>query len=106
MHDNVIYLKFMVHKRVVCVVEPHVIHFYRSYYQPWKDLSLELTDLQKMEEHHACQSLLPIFSNALQGSSVKLSGLSCLDVQESGLFSREKNIVLRTQQYVGMSDAT
>ncbi|XXG86023.1 hypothetical protein AAC387_Pa11g1011 [Persea americana] len=37
-----------------------------SYYQPWKDRSLELTDLQKMEEHHACQSLLVIFSNALQ----------------------------------------
>ncbi|RVW99703.1 hypothetical protein CK203_021465 [Vitis vinifera] len=30
----------------------------RSFYQPWKDLTSEPTDLQKMDELHACQSLL------------------------------------------------
>lgn len=103
-HEAVTYLKFIL-QLLVCVAEPYVFHIYRSYYQPWKDRSLELTDLQKMEEHHACQSLLVIFSNALQVSSVELSGLSRRDVQESGLFAWEKNIVLRTQECVGMSDA-
>ncbi|KAL5548345.1 hypothetical protein UlMin_003576 [Ulmus minor] len=36
-----------------------------SFYQPWKDLSLELSDSQKMDELHACQTLLSTMSSLL-----------------------------------------
>ncbi|KAM7489664.1 hypothetical protein LguiB_027148 [Lonicera macranthoides] len=36
-----------------------------SYYQPWKNLSFEATDGEKMDEIHACQILLLLLSNLL-----------------------------------------
>ncbi|XP_077224093.1 ribosome 60S biogenesis amino-terminal protein isoform X2 [Tasmannia lanceolata] len=65
-----------------------------SYYQPWKDLSSELTNLQEMDEYHACQSILIIFANALGGKSLGLPVLSCGDVENSGLFAWERNTFL------------
>ncbi|XP_043690978.1 uncharacterized protein LOC122641755 isoform X2 [Telopea speciosissima] len=64
-----------------------------SFYQPWKDLSSELTDLQKLEEHHACQALLVIFSNALGVRSLDLPILSYEDVENSGLFLWERSML-------------
>ncbi|KAI9084395.1 hypothetical protein K1719_033585 [Acacia pycnantha] len=45
-----------------------------SFYQPWKDPSLEQTDAQMMEQYHACQSLLLIISNVLSGRKGVRSG--------------------------------
>ncbi|KAJ4982168.1 hypothetical protein NE237_033005 [Protea cynaroides] len=64
-----------------------------SFYQPWKDLSSELTDFQKLEEHHACQALLVIFSNALEVRSSDLPILSYEDVENSGLFLWERSML-------------
>ncbi|KAI9071368.1 hypothetical protein K1719_046668 [Acacia pycnantha] len=40
-------------------------------YQPWKDPSLEQTDEQMMEQYHACQMLLLIISNVLDGRKLE-----------------------------------
>ncbi|XP_042478161.1 uncharacterized protein LOC122059441 isoform X2 [Macadamia integrifolia] len=64
-----------------------------SFYQPWKDLSSELTDLQKLQEHHACQALLVIFSNALGVRPLDLPILSYEDVDNSGLFQWERSML-------------
>ncbi|KAJ0962898.1 hypothetical protein J5N97_028020 [Dioscorea zingiberensis] len=70
-----------------------------SYYQPWKDLSSSRgTNIEVMEEKHACQSLLMIFSNALGGEPLGLPPLSHQDVEVSELFEWEKqNFLQRTQ---------
>lgn len=65
----------------------------RSFYGPWKDLSLEVTDLQKMDELHACQTLLVIFANVLSRKPVDSQVLSPLDVEKSGVFEWEKSII-------------
>lgn len=67
--------------------------FYRSFYQPWKDLSLELTDSQKLDELHACQTLLFVMSNVL--GSMNSESLRSLteDVQKIDSFEREKGIL-------------
>ncbi|KAF6168052.1 hypothetical protein GIB67_011437 [Kingdonia uniflora] len=64
-----------------------------SFDQPWEDFSSELTDLQKMDELHACQSLLIIFSNYLDGNSSNSQALSHLDVESWGIFTLERNII-------------
>ncbi|KDO62635.1 hypothetical protein CISIN_1g0000572mg, partial [Citrus sinensis] len=64
-----------------------------SFYQPWKDLSLELTDLQKIDELHACQTLLVIISNVLGKKSLDSQVLSCLDDKISSVFSWERSII-------------
>ncbi|XP_035543314.1 uncharacterized protein LOC108983821 isoform X4 [Juglans regia] len=67
-----------------------------SYYQPWKDLSLELTDLQKMDELHACQTLLVIFANALRKKPSDLQVLSSQDMETSGVYEWERSIIKET----------
>lgn len=69
-----------------------------SYYRPWEDRSSLFTDTQKMEEQHACQTLLMIFSDSVQRSSLDLPVLSCQDVENSGLFAWERNLILTTEQ--------
>ncbi|XP_061372643.1 uncharacterized protein LOC133315092 [Gastrolobium bilobum] len=64
-----------------------------SFYQPWKDHSLELTDLQKMEEFHACLTLLVIVSNVLGGKKLESACLSPLDLERSGLFQWERSLL-------------
>ncbi|OVA06085.1 hypothetical protein BVC80_91g1 [Macleaya cordata] len=64
-----------------------------SFDQPWKDSSSELTDLQKVDEYHACQTLLLVFSNALRGKSLDLPVLSHRDLEDSGVFAWERNIL-------------
>ncbi|XP_042949109.1 uncharacterized protein LOC122281567 isoform X5 [Carya illinoinensis] len=64
-----------------------------SYYQPWKDLSLELTDLQKMDELHTCQTLLVIFANALRKKPSDLQVLSSQDMETSGVYEWERSII-------------
>ncbi|KAF5201938.1 Nucleolar pre-ribosomal-associated protein [Thalictrum thalictroides] len=54
----------------------------------------ELTELQNMEERHACEELLLIFSNALKGKSSKSQLLSHLDLNACGVFTWERNILV------------
>ncbi|KAF4381822.1 hypothetical protein F8388_008998 [Cannabis sativa] len=63
-----------------------------SFYQPWKDLCLELTDLQKIDELHACQILLHIMAHLL--GSPQSEGLQSLveEVQRVDAFEWEKYI--------------
>ncbi|KAL5804145.1 hypothetical protein ACOSQ3_030945 [Xanthoceras sorbifolium] len=64
-----------------------------SFYQPWKDLSSEPTDLQKMDELHACQTLLVIISNVLGKKSLDSQVLSCQDFEISSVFEWERSII-------------
>ncbi|KAJ7014998.1 hypothetical protein NC653_004328 [Populus alba x Populus x berolinensis] len=65
----------------------------KSFYQPWKDLSCELSESQRMYEQHACQSLLVIITNVLgKKSSDDTRVLSLEDVENSGLFKWERTI--------------
>ncbi|KAH1197429.1 Nucleolar pre-ribosomal-associated protein 1 [Glycine max] len=64
-----------------------------SFYQPWKDDSLELTDSQKMEEYHACLTLLVIVSNVLGGKKLESASLSPVDLEKSGLFQWERSLL-------------
>lgn len=66
---------------------------FRSFYQPWKDDSLELTDSQKMEEYHACLTLLVIISNVLGAKKLESASLSPVDLEKSGLFQWERSLL-------------
>lgn len=65
----------------------------RSFYQPWKDLTSEPTDLEKMDELHACQSLLVVISNFLGKKSLDAPFLSHQDVENSGVYKWERSII-------------
>lgn len=67
--------------------------FFRSYYQPWKNLSAELSDLEKLEELHACQGLLVLFSTVLRRKSFDFHFLSIQDVENSGVFKWERSLL-------------
>jgi nucleolar pre-ribosomal-associated protein 1 len=54
---------------------------------------LELTELQKLDEQHACQTLLVIFANGLRNKSLDLQVLSPLDVERCGVYEWEKSIL-------------
>ncbi|PIA27458.1 hypothetical protein AQUCO_07700016v1 [Aquilegia coerulea] len=56
------------------------------------DIASEFTELQKLEEHHACEELLMIFSNALEGKSSKSQLLSHPDLNDC--FSWERNMLV------------
>ncbi|KAM7519592.1 hypothetical protein LguiB_018554 [Lonicera macranthoides] len=65
-----------------------------SYYQPWKDLSFESTDGEKMDEIHACQTLLLILANLLYKKkqlSLHSQLLSPQDLENSGVLQWERN---------------
>ncbi|KAK9146056.1 hypothetical protein Sjap_005959 [Stephania japonica] len=68
-----------------------------SYYKPWEDLISTQTELEKIEERHACQTLLVIFSNALKGKAFGLGLLPILthqDLAKSGVFEWERSILI------------
>ncbi|KAI3986665.1 hypothetical protein MKX01_014203 [Papaver californicum] len=64
-----------------------------SFDRPWEDSSSELTELQKLDEYNACETILLIFSNAVGGRSVNLPVLSHQDLNDSGVFTWERNIL-------------
>ncbi|XP_008458089.1 uncharacterized protein LOC103497624 isoform X3 [Cucumis melo] len=67
-----------------------------TFYQPWKDYSLELTNLQKMDEVHACQTLQLVISNILSKKPLDLQFLLPQDIEISRVFEWERNLI-RTQ---------
>ncbi|KAK1582320.1 hypothetical protein Q3G72_013962 [Acer saccharum] len=64
-----------------------------SFYKPWKNLSSEPTDLQKMDELHACQTLVVILSNILGKKSSNSRVLSCQDFEICSVFEWERSII-------------
>ncbi|GAV68651.1 Npa1 domain-containing protein [Cephalotus follicularis] len=63
-----------------------------SFYQPWENLSFELTVLDKMDEFHACQTLLVMILNAGK-KSLDLQGILPEDLENSGLYKWERSII-------------
>lgn len=68
-------------------------NLYRAFYQPWKDLTQGQTGSQKMEELHACHSLLDIVSNVLGKRPSELLVSSTYDVDRFGAFEWERSIM-------------
>lgn len=64
-----------------------------SFYQPWKDLSSELSDLQKIDELHACQTLLLFFANMLGKKSLDSRFLLHKTLESCGVFKWEKSLI-------------
>ncbi|XVF18198.1 hypothetical protein REPUB_Repub11eG0001000 [Reevesia pubescens] len=64
-----------------------------SFEQPWKDHSSELTSLEKIDELHACQTLLLMISNVLWRKSSDFLAFSLQDVENSGVFKWERSII-------------
>lgn len=62
----------------------------RSFYQPWADHATERTDLEKIDESHACQKLLVIISGVLRKNASDNELLSLQELESSGLFERER----------------
>lgn len=67
--------------------------WYRSTLEPWRDVSEELTDTEKMEEYHACQNILLIISNVLGGKKLESANLSPIDIEECGVFNWERSLL-------------
>lgn len=62
----------------------------RSYFQPWSDHATEHTDLEKLDERHACQKLLVIISRVLGNKSSEHELLSPQELEASGLFEWQR----------------
>jgi nucleolar pre-ribosomal-associated protein 1 len=54
---------------------------------------LEVTDSQKMEELHACESLLVIFSNVLGKRASEFQVSSTQDIDRFAVFEWERRII-------------
>ncbi|KNA12925.1 hypothetical protein SOVF_121720 [Spinacia oleracea] len=61
-----------------------------SYFQPWSDHATEHTDLEKLDERHACQKLLVIISRVLGNKSSEHELLSPQELEASGLFEWQR----------------
>ncbi|KAK1325111.1 hypothetical protein QJS10_CPA01g00908 [Acorus calamus] len=68
-----------------------------SFDSPWMDPSIALTNIQKLEEEQACQKLLNKFSTVLGSKSAGSPVISIQDVDDSGMCSWERNIILGDQ---------
>lgn len=82
---------------IICLVIPwstsNLFWLYNlcwTFDQPWKDLTLELTGSQKMEELHACQSLLDIISNVLGKGPPEVLVSATYDVDTWGHLNGKK----------------
>ncbi|KAL3736326.1 hypothetical protein ACJRO7_025308 [Eucalyptus globulus] len=64
-----------------------------SFHQPWKDLTSERTDQERLDEHHACQTLLLIISSTLRTGSSNPLAISPQDVERCGVYEWERSIV-------------
>ncbi|KAJ6966734.1 hypothetical protein NC652_004325 [Populus alba x Populus x berolinensis] len=85
--------KLVVQLKLILLGDGNIFRVRVSFYQPWKDLSCELSESQRMYEQHACQSLLVIITNVLgKKSSDDTRVLSLEDVENSGLFKWERTI--------------
>lgn len=65
------------------------------YYQPWKDSALQRTGMERLEEEQACRSLLVLFSSAFSACLSEFPVLSLDDVEKSGLFQWERDLMAK-----------
>ena len=68
-------------------------YLYRSFDQLLEDNCSELTDLERIDELHACQTLLLMISNVLWRKSSDFHALSVQDIENSGVFIWERSII-------------
>ncbi|XAR52354.1 hypothetical protein NMG60_11020377 [Bertholletia excelsa] len=79
--------------RIRCPVEANPAWRW-SFYQPWKDLSSKSLESVKMDELHACQSLLLTIANIIgKRKPLKSQFLSPQDVEHYGVFKWERSII-------------
>ncbi|KAL9254329.1 Nucleolar pre-ribosomal-associated protein 1-like protein [Drosera capensis] len=64
-----------------------------SYDLPLADASSEETDMERLDELHACQSLLLILSEHLEKIASNYQRLSYHDLENSGVFQWERSII-------------
>ncbi|KAL3649706.1 hypothetical protein CASFOL_006109 [Castilleja foliolosa] len=64
-----------------------------SYYQPWRDLSMELSDVEKLNEIHACERLLILASNILLQKSGCSHFSPLKDVDDLHVHEWERSII-------------
>ncbi|KAG9454065.1 hypothetical protein H6P81_006969 [Aristolochia fimbriata] len=82
--------------KIRCPAEAHPAWRW-SYYQPWRDQSMETTDLERMAELHACESLRKLFSDVLRQGPAGLPVQSCESQELSSVFAFEMDIVEKGQ---------
>ncbi|KAF2287372.1 hypothetical protein GH714_039774 [Hevea brasiliensis] len=58
-----------------------------------EDRSLEMTDIEKMDEHNACQSLMVIMSNVHGKKTLDSEVLSCQVIGNTNVFEWERSII-------------
>ncbi|XP_042413782.1 uncharacterized protein LOC122002620 isoform X1 [Zingiber officinale] len=93
--------------KIRCPLEVHPAWRW-SFAQPWRDDAASnrteiekvsnRTEIEKIEEEQACQSLLIIFSTALNGKQSGFPVLSHEDLERSGLFQWERDIASRMRE--------
>ncbi|KAJ8763357.1 hypothetical protein K2173_002240 [Erythroxylum novogranatense] len=64
-----------------------------SFYQPWKDLSSNFIDSEKLDQRHACETLLVIIANILGSKPLDSQLLTPQDIEKSGIFEWERSII-------------
>ncbi|XP_048234758.1 uncharacterized protein LOC8266787 isoform X2 [Ricinus communis] len=64
-----------------------------SFDKPWEDPKLEISDLQKMDEYHACQTLMVIISSVLGKKPLDSQVLSHQNLVNSEVFEWERRII-------------
>ncbi|KAI3458963.1 hypothetical protein Pfo_015626 [Paulownia fortunei] len=64
-----------------------------SYYQPWRDLSMELSDVEKLDGIHACEKLLIVASNILLRKSGCSHFFALKDVDNLHVHEWERSII-------------
>ncbi|KAK6156351.1 hypothetical protein DH2020_010599 [Rehmannia glutinosa] len=68
-----------------------------SYYQPWRDRSLELSDVEKLDEIHACERLMIVASNVLLRKSGFSHFFPLQDVDNLHVHDWERSIILQSE---------
>ncbi|KAG8380519.1 hypothetical protein BUALT_Bualt06G0024100 [Buddleja alternifolia] len=64
-----------------------------SYYQPWTDRSVELDDVEKLDEIHACERLLVVASNILVRKSRCSHYFTLKDVDNLHVYEWERSLI-------------
>ncbi|KAH6784179.1 hypothetical protein C2S52_009138 [Perilla frutescens var. hirtella] len=64
-----------------------------SYYQPWRDLTTDSSNVEKLDEIHACERLVIVASNILLEKSGCTHFLDLKDVDSLLVHERERNFV-------------
>ncbi|GFQ04880.1 nucleolar pre-ribosomal-associated protein 1 [Phtheirospermum japonicum] len=64
-----------------------------SYYQPWRDLSVELSDVEKLDEIHVCERLLILASNFLLQKSGCSHFFPLKDLDNLNVHEWERSII-------------